>query len=130
MEIFENKPEILMLENDDYEDFTKTLKILTDGQIELPADEIIDDSIALAITLKGKHTIVVNKTVYDSIDEDYKDIVIMHELAHCEGIRGEEDADRWVVEILEECDVDRSEAVEKLKDMWEHKHGHEYREVE
>ena len=80
--------------------------------------------------MNGKHNIFVNKTIYDSVDEDYQDIILMHEYAHCFGVRGEEDADRWVIKMLEDYPTDRSEAIEKLIDMWEYKHGHKYKEVE
>jgi uncharacterized membrane protein len=124
MELLENKPEISMMEHIDFEKFKNDLQ---NKGIKL-SDDIVK-SPALAITMNGRHYVFINKTIYDNVDKDYQDIIMLHEFAHCDGVKGEEDADRWVIEMFREFTDDRTEAIEKIKSMWEYRHGHEYREM-
>lgn len=117
-----NRSTVVMFEEEEFEKYKDILYNVVAGRVELPEDE----GIAFAITIKGESMVLVNETIYNKMDKDEKDIIILHELAHCEGITGEEDADRYVIDMLGESSVDRTEAIETLIDMWPYRHGHEY----
>ena len=49
-------------------------------------------------------------------------MILAHELAHVNGVKGEEDADKWALDGL-------TNKIERdiLIDNWKHRHGHEYK---
>ena len=109
-----NIPKLVMLEE---KEFIKNMNILSSI-----LKKEINESIAFAISFENKHYIFINKDYYDELDDDYKNIIISHECAHCYGIENEEEADRWALDALKS----NKKASDKLIDMWEFRHGHKY----
>jgi len=110
-------PKMILLEE---KEFIKNMNILSKMN-----NKHINENIAIAISFEDNHYIFINKNEYDNMDDDYKNIVLAHECAHCNGIENEEEADRWALDALK----DNEDASNKLIDMWEHRHGYEYLNV-
>jgi hypothetical protein len=120
---FENRreiPKILKIDKDKFE------KCKSNMFLEYGFKVSDNEKTAMSVVLKDKSFILINKDEYDEYDEDYQYIIIAHECAHCCGIKGEEDADKWALEVMKKS-PDKSKAVKKLLDMWKYRHGHEYK---
>lgn len=113
------KPEIIMVDKDEF------IKIKNNMVLRFRLKISKNEKMAMSVILKDKSFIFINKNDYDKLDKDYQYIIIAHECAHCYGIKGEEDADKWALEVIKRSPKNQS-AEKKLLDMWKYRHGHEY----
>ena len=79
----------------------------------------VDEDIAYTITMGDKVVIFINTSM--DLTPDEKQIVLQHEMAHANGIDGEEDADKWALKRLSDKQKDI------LIDQWKDRHGHDYK---
>ena len=107
-------PKMILLEENEFIKFMNTLSEMNNKHI--------NENIAIAVNFENKNFIFINRNEYDDMDDDYKNIIIAHECAYCNGIENEEEADKWALDALK----DNENASNKLINMWEHRHGHEY----
>ena len=93
---------------------------LTDNQIS--GDESIF-AIGGIIEIMGVEIPIIygNKELLNITKNEWVEAILTHEVAHCNGIFDEEEADRWA---LENCS---KEAQEVLIFLWDERHGHEYK---
>ena len=104
------KEQILVLED---KRFKQLLEMFDNHGIEY-------DKNAFCCILEDESFILLREDFVNSLTVDEVNVVISHEMAHLTGIIDEEEADRWALNELNE----RAQTI--LKDMWEHRHGHEY----
>jgi hypothetical protein len=84
-------------------------------------DEALDnETVAMTVNMKSGSYIVINADIFVDFDDDEKSVALAHELAHCEGIQDEEEADRRALDHL------TPEQQKILIDQWEYRHGHKY----
>ena len=79
-----------------------------------------NETVAMTVNMKGGSYIVINADIFVDFDDDEKSVALAHEIAHCEGIQDEEDADRRALDHL------TPEQRKILIDQWEYRHGHPY----
>ena len=84
--------------------------------------DIEGEETAFAVKMESQYYIVINNDDWIELPHDYRMILLAHETAHLEGSVGEEDADLEAMKYL------NLEQIEILTDMWEDRHGHEYKE--
>jgi len=108
MDFFVNS-RILILNNKDFDNVCEELKI--------------DEQYAFVSEIDGSSTIIINKDLYDNLNEDEKIAIIAHECAHCEGIVNEELADKWVIDNIE-----KEGSKKIIIENWFMRHGQTYEE--
>jgi hypothetical protein len=91
------------------------------SHLVIDEDDTLDNEIvAMTVRMKNENYIVINADIFVDFDDDEKSVALAHELAHCEGIIDEEDADRRALDKL------TPEQQEILIGQWEYRHGHKY----
>lgn len=91
-----------------------------DGSGYSPNERVFAISLYLNIGSEPKNVIFVNNEEWSKINDDARLAIMTHELAHCNGIKGEESADLWAMKRLPK------ESRKFLLKYWKSRHGHNY----
>ena len=110
------QPDVITLDNKQFKKMKSMLKKL--------ADTMVVDELAFCVIFpdpKMKPAIVLHERT-KKMSKEHMNVIIAHELAHINGVIGEEDADIWALDGF-------TNKVERdiLIDNWNHRHGHEYK---
>ncbi len=122
-----NGHNLIYQDNDTFRNTVATIAELKGIQLtpgELSREDVIFAMAGFFVVGETEIPIIfANQDEMDNLNPDWKQMILVHETAHLEGIIDEEEADRWALNNLNETQQDI------LKSLWCGRHGHEFYEI-